>query len=176
MHVIQIADPAIYGDTEWISVLFHGQSFMLHQVRIEFLLNIASIDSVFLPKKNQIVSSRSCARNKGILIHMLFALQRKMMSALILACRTGTPPKVMNEVCVYLINLTLSHVFTLNTRLALRISGCICAKDACFRSAVGGTYLRFLQRQSRCHQRKPHTQRFGLQTAHRVRQLSKDYR
>lgn len=28
----QIADPAVYGDTEWISVLFHGQSFMLHQV------------------------------------------------------------------------------------------------------------------------------------------------
>lgn len=29
----KIADPAVYGDTEWISVLFHGQSFMLHQVR-----------------------------------------------------------------------------------------------------------------------------------------------
>ncbi|KAG5335380.1 hypothetical protein C0989_001300 [Termitomyces sp. Mn162] len=32
MKKIEIADPAVYGDTEWISVLFHGQSFMLHQV------------------------------------------------------------------------------------------------------------------------------------------------
>lgn len=29
----KIADPAVYGQTEWISVMFHGQSFMLHQVR-----------------------------------------------------------------------------------------------------------------------------------------------
>lgn len=28
----KIADPAVYGETEWISVMFHGQSFMLHQV------------------------------------------------------------------------------------------------------------------------------------------------
>jgi len=28
----QIADPVVYGNTEWISVMFHGQSFMLHQV------------------------------------------------------------------------------------------------------------------------------------------------
>ncbi|KAI0272369.1 tRNA pseudouridine synthase [Gloeopeniophorella convolvens] len=31
MKKIEVADPAVYGDTEWISVLFHGQSFMLHQ-------------------------------------------------------------------------------------------------------------------------------------------------
>ncbi|KAG1739992.1 pseudouridine synthase [Suillus lakei] len=43
----------VYGDTEWISVLFHGQSFMLHQ--------------------------------------------RKMMSALILSCRTDTPSQVIDE-------------------------------------------------------------------------------
>ncbi len=30
--VFKIADPVVYGNTEWISVLFHGQSFMLHQV------------------------------------------------------------------------------------------------------------------------------------------------
>ncbi len=30
---LQILDPAVYGDTEWIAVLLHGQSFMLHQVR-----------------------------------------------------------------------------------------------------------------------------------------------
>ena len=28
----KIAEPVVYGETEWISVLFHGQSFMLHQV------------------------------------------------------------------------------------------------------------------------------------------------
>ncbi|KAG6886242.1 hypothetical protein C0993_010804 [Termitomyces sp. T159_Od127] len=32
MKKIEIADPAVYGETEWISVLFHGQSFMLHQL------------------------------------------------------------------------------------------------------------------------------------------------
>ncbi|KAF9497207.1 pseudouridine synthase [Pleurotus eryngii] len=31
MKAIEISDPAVYGETEWISVLFHGQSFMLHQ-------------------------------------------------------------------------------------------------------------------------------------------------
>ncbi|KAF8448996.1 pseudouridine synthase [Boletus edulis BED1] len=35
---IQIADPAVYGDTEWISVLFHGQSFMLHQRKMMSVL------------------------------------------------------------------------------------------------------------------------------------------
>ncbi|KAG1788258.1 pseudouridine synthase [Suillus plorans] len=53
MWKIEISDPAVYGDTEWISVLFHGQSFMLHQ--------------------------------------------RKMMSALVLSCRTSTPSQVIDE-------------------------------------------------------------------------------
>ncbi|OAX41510.1 pseudouridine synthase [Rhizopogon vinicolor AM-OR11-026] len=54
MWKLEISDPAVYGDTEWISILFHGQSFMLHQVR-------------------------------------------KMMSALVLSCRTGTPSQVIDE-------------------------------------------------------------------------------
>ncbi|KAF7309128.1 PseudoU-synth-1 domain-containing protein [Mycena kentingensis (nom. inval.)] len=33
MKAIEIADPVVYGETEWISVLFHGQSFMMHQIR-----------------------------------------------------------------------------------------------------------------------------------------------
>ncbi|KAJ7250500.1 pseudouridylate synthase [Mycena haematopus] len=53
MKNIEIADPVVYGETEWISVLFHGQSFMMHQ--------------------------------------------RKMMSALVLSCRTGTPPQIIDE-------------------------------------------------------------------------------
>ena len=32
MKDIQVADPVVHGETEWISVLLHGQSFMLHQV------------------------------------------------------------------------------------------------------------------------------------------------
>ncbi|PPQ63809.1 hypothetical protein CVT24_009804 [Panaeolus cyanescens] len=32
MKKIEVSDPVVYGDTEWISVLFHGQSFMLHQI------------------------------------------------------------------------------------------------------------------------------------------------
>ncbi|TFK75003.1 pseudouridine synthase [Pluteus cervinus] len=31
MKKIEVADPVVYGNTEWISVVFHGQSFMLHQ-------------------------------------------------------------------------------------------------------------------------------------------------
>ncbi|KAJ7625581.1 pseudouridine synthase [Roridomyces roridus] len=54
MKNIVIADPVVYGETEWISVLFHGQSFMMHQVR-------------------------------------------KMISALVLTCRTGTPPQIIDE-------------------------------------------------------------------------------
>ncbi|KAI0704057.1 tRNA pseudouridine synthase [Earliella scabrosa] len=50
---IEILDPAVYGDTEWIAVLLHGQSFMLHQ--------------------------------------------RKMISALVLSCRTGTPAHLIEE-------------------------------------------------------------------------------
>ena len=41
MKNIQVADPVVHGETEWISVLLHGQSFMLHQVfspRIKFLI------------------------------------------------------------------------------------------------------------------------------------------
>ncbi|KAL4250199.1 tRNA pseudouridine synthase TruA family protein [Abortiporus biennis] len=53
MKNIEIADPVVYGDTEWIAVVIHGQSFMLHQ--------------------------------------------RKMISALVLACRTGTPGQVIEE-------------------------------------------------------------------------------
>ncbi|TRM65503.1 pseudouridine synthase [Schizophyllum amplum] len=33
MKKIEISEPAVYGDTEWISVMLHGQSFMLHQIR-----------------------------------------------------------------------------------------------------------------------------------------------
>lgn len=32
LWLMKISDPAVYGDTEWVSVMLHGQSFMLHQV------------------------------------------------------------------------------------------------------------------------------------------------
>lgn len=54
MKKIEVSDPVVYGETEWISVLFHGQSFMLHQIR-------------------------------------------KMMAILVLACRMGTPTRVVSE-------------------------------------------------------------------------------
>ncbi|KAI9510491.1 pseudouridine synthase [Russula earlei] len=53
MKKIEISDAVVYGSTEWINVMFHGQSFMLHQ--------------------------------------------RKMVSALVLSCRTGTPPQIIEE-------------------------------------------------------------------------------
>ncbi|KAG6910010.1 hypothetical protein DXG01_013732 [Tephrocybe rancida] len=46
MKKIEIADPVVYGDTEWISVLFHGQSFMLHQLygpRVVFIPKMPSL-------------------------------------------------------------------------------------------------------------------------------------
>lgn len=33
MITLDVRDPAVYGDIEWISVRIHGQSFMLHQIR-----------------------------------------------------------------------------------------------------------------------------------------------
>ncbi|KAF8817434.1 pseudouridine synthase [Phlegmacium glaucopus] len=38
MKKIQVSDPVVYGETEWISVLFHGQSFMLHQRKMMAIL------------------------------------------------------------------------------------------------------------------------------------------
>jgi tRNA pseudouridine38-40 synthase len=32
MITIEVSDPTLYGDIEWISVKIHGQSFMLHQI------------------------------------------------------------------------------------------------------------------------------------------------
>lgn len=32
MISIDVRDPTLYGDIEWISVKIHGQSFMLHQI------------------------------------------------------------------------------------------------------------------------------------------------
>lgn len=29
---MKVSDPVVYGNTEWVSINFHGQSFMLHQV------------------------------------------------------------------------------------------------------------------------------------------------
>ncbi|WVQ73440.1 tRNA pseudouridine(38-40) synthase [Cryptococcus sp. DSM 104548] len=33
MIKLEVKDPKVYGDIEWISVQIHGQSFMLHQIR-----------------------------------------------------------------------------------------------------------------------------------------------
>ncbi|TKY88061.1 hypothetical protein EX895_003157 [Sporisorium graminicola] len=33
MKQLTISDPKVIGDTEWVSIKFHGQSFMLHQIR-----------------------------------------------------------------------------------------------------------------------------------------------
>ncbi|KAF7793500.1 hypothetical protein EIP86_004612 [Pleurotus ostreatoroseus] len=54
MKKIEVSDPTVHGETEWISVSLHGQSFMLHQIR-------------------------------------------KMIAAVILVCRTGTPPSIIEE-------------------------------------------------------------------------------
>ncbi|OCF75536.1 tRNA pseudouridine(38-40) synthase [Kwoniella mangroviensis CBS 8886] len=33
MIKLEVKDPQVYGEIEWISVMIHGQSFMLHQIR-----------------------------------------------------------------------------------------------------------------------------------------------
>ncbi|GAW01256.1 pseudouridylate synthase [Lentinula edodes] len=66
MKKLQVAEPAVYGETEWIAVSLDGQSFMLHQY--DFL--------------------------------------RKMMFALVMICRTGTPNNLLDE----LFELTRVHI------------------------------------------------------------------
>ncbi|KAF5350251.1 hypothetical protein D9758_007854 [Tetrapyrgos nigripes] len=61
MKSLEVAEPAVYGDTEWIAILLHGQSFMLHQI-------VSDITH-----------------------------QRKMMFALVMISRTGTPAKLIDE-------------------------------------------------------------------------------
>lgn len=34
MLKLDVRDPQVYGDIEWVSVSIHGQSFMLHQIVI----------------------------------------------------------------------------------------------------------------------------------------------
>ena len=38
MITIDVSDPTLYGDIEWISVKIHGQSFMLHQIVSSFAI------------------------------------------------------------------------------------------------------------------------------------------
>ena len=44
----KVSDPVVYGETEWISVLFHGQSFMLHQVRSDVSTNFFNISNEWI--------------------------------------------------------------------------------------------------------------------------------
>ncbi|KAH8116464.1 pseudouridine synthase [Phellopilus nigrolimitatus] len=41
MKKIEVADPVVYGGTEWINVMLHGQSFMLHQRKMMCVLVMA---------------------------------------------------------------------------------------------------------------------------------------
>lgn len=52
MKRVEVANPVVYGETEWISVLFHGQSFMLHQVRDYTRFFLALIIRNFLDCKS----------------------------------------------------------------------------------------------------------------------------
>ncbi|KAI0064005.1 pseudouridine synthase [Artomyces pyxidatus] len=105
MKKIEVADPAVYGSTEWISVLFHGQSFMLHQI-----------------------------------------VSRKMMAALILSSRTGTPPQVIDELYgprqVFIpkmpsLGLLLEHpIFESYNRKVAGVNGKLTPEDADFRPPI----------------------------------------
>ncbi|KAH8103991.1 tRNA pseudouridine synthase [Cristinia sonorae] len=80
MRSIEVADPVVYGETEWISVLLHGQSFMLHQI-------VSPVSTLVLP---------------SIRIHRTDHFlspypQRKMICVMILAYRSNTPLQLIEE-------------------------------------------------------------------------------
>ncbi|KAJ3745304.1 pseudouridine synthase [Lentinula detonsa] len=81
MKKLQIAEPAVYGETEWIAVSLDGQSFMLHQVS-------------------------SYLKYLSVKLSVLNSIKRKMVFALVMLCRTGTPTNVLDE----LFGLTTVHV------------------------------------------------------------------
>lgn len=63
-----VGDPFIKGDIEWISIVFHGQSFMLHQIRkmvglailaLRLNCNFSIIDECFKPAKVNIPKAPS---------------------------------------------------------------------------------------------------------------------
>jgi tRNA pseudouridine38-40 synthase len=85
---MEVQDPVVYDDTEWLSILFHGQSFMLHQAS-------------FVCHKSWCVKSELCATDSALHFTGLYSpdsiSQRKMVCALVLACRTGAPPSILEE-------------------------------------------------------------------------------
>jgi len=103
MKSIQVADPVVHGETEWISVLLHGQSFMLHQVfSPQYWITGISHRLIAFPPKDRAYGFTSlsphCIRYPPEEGGVSFFIQRKMMAALILSVRTETPPNVIDEV------------------------------------------------------------------------------
>jgi tRNA pseudouridine38-40 synthase len=80
----QVADPVVYGSTEWISVMFHGQSFMLHQVLGPYEQLFRHLHCLF----------RSCVRRATAVSSTLIALY----------------PTAQNDFCI---SLMLPHMHTL---------------------------------------------------------------
>ena len=107
----KVADPVVYGDTEWISVLFHGQSFMLHQVRSPYDSRVSVV--VY---SNQGLD-RAFGHNRHDHTLIVGWNKRKMMSSLVLSCRTGTPAEIIDEVRLRCRPLCLIHL-TLSSSMA----------------------------------------------------------
>jgi tRNA pseudouridine38-40 synthase len=78
MMDIDVAEPQVYGDIEWISVKIHGQSFMLHQI-------VSCCGMQPLSPLGPRVD------------HLRHRLQRKMISLAILMARTNTPVSLLDK-------------------------------------------------------------------------------
>jgi len=64
MKDIQVADPVVHGEIEWISVLLHGQSFMLHQVfSLQYLISGISHYPIPFALKDRAYSSTSSLKH-----------------------------------------------------------------------------------------------------------------
>ena len=140
----EIDDPAVYGNTEWVSVLIHGQSFMLHQVSSVTVAESSQFCSADL------VISLDCKCYAINMFETSFTsvcvhLQRKMMSALILACRTNTPAQVIDEAS----SVSVSCRSMLTAGVDVRPSHGVRAKDACSWITPGIPDLRVIWEESR---------------------------
>jgi tRNA pseudouridine38-40 synthase len=94
MIKMDVRDPVVFNGTEWISFRFHGQSFMLHQVR-SFIHLFASLSVFSVPPSPFLHRLRSLTIFPILLPTPLQI--RKMISLALLTVRTSTPPTLIPE-------------------------------------------------------------------------------
>ncbi len=92
MLSVQIRNTHVINDVEWISVLFHGQSFMLHQGSVFLHLIYHNRSNTYFLEDCKLCSCRFV-----LLQSTVITWQRKMISMAILVCRTNAATSVIRE-------------------------------------------------------------------------------